>query len=40
MAADGISGEEVEALQDEHFDVAVSEVDRDPYGIMISKAEI
>lgn len=35
-----ISDELAEALRDEHFDVAVSEVDRDPYGIMISKDEI
>jgi hypothetical protein len=40
MSAEGVSGEEIEPLQDEHFDVAVSEVDRDPYGIMISKAEL
>ena len=40
MAKEGISEEQLEALQDEHFDVAVSEVDRDPYGIMISKAEV
>lgn len=30
----------MEALDDEHVEVHVSEVDRDPYGIMISKAEI
>lgn len=40
MAKEGISEEQREALEDEHFDVAVSEVDRDPYGIMISKAEV
>lgn len=30
----------MEALDDEHVEVQVSEVDRDPYGIMISKAEL
>ncbi|OQN99159.1 hypothetical protein B0A48_15008 [Cryoendolithus antarcticus] len=39
-AKDGISEQLMEALSDEHFDVAVSEVDRDPFGIMISKAEV
>lgn len=30
----------MEALDDEEVEVHVSEVDRDPYGIMISKAEL
>ncbi|KAK5684188.1 hypothetical protein LTS10_004052 [Elasticomyces elasticus] len=36
---EGLSDEFVESLNDEHVEVQVSEVDRDPYGIMISKAE-
>lgn len=36
---DGISDEFVEALNDDIVEVHVSEVDRDPYGIMISKSE-
>lgn len=39
-AKGGLSEEFREALEDEQFDVAVSEVDRDPYGIMIAKDEI
>ncbi|KAI4716640.1 NGG1p interacting factor 3 [Aureobasidium sp. EXF-10727] len=30
----------LEALEDDHIEIHVSEVDRDPYGIMISKDEI
>ncbi|KAK5114513.1 hypothetical protein LTR62_002448 [Meristemomyces frigidus] len=37
---DGLSDGFLEALNDEHFDIQVSEFDRDPYGIMISKAEL
>ena len=40
LSAEGLSEELKESLQDEQFDVAVSEVDRDPYGIMIAKSEI
>jgi len=40
LHAEKITDELAEALKDGHFDVAVSEVDRDPYGIMISKDEI
>lgn len=40
LEADGVSDELKESLEDEHFDVAVSEVDRDPYGIMIAKSEL
>ncbi len=36
---DGNSEEFVEALDDDSIEVHVSEVDRDPYGIMISKHE-
>ena len=36
---DGISEEFQHALDDDTVEVQVSEVDRDPYGIMISKAE-
>ncbi|KAK4539560.1 hypothetical protein LTR36_010837 [Oleoguttula mirabilis] len=39
-AKEGISDEFMEALDDEHVEVQVSEVDRDPYGMMISKAEL
>ncbi|KAK4981257.1 hypothetical protein LTR66_010139 [Elasticomyces elasticus] len=39
-AKDGLSDDYLEALEDEHTEVQVSEVDRDPYGVMISKAEI
>lgn len=39
--SEGKASEEfLEALEDESVEVHVSEVDRDPYGIMISKAEI
>jgi len=34
------SDELLEALNDDHVEVHVSEVDRDPYGIMVSKADI
>ncbi len=37
---DDISEQFLEALNDEHVEVHVSEMDRDPYGIMISKAEV
>jgi hypothetical protein len=37
---DGNSEEFLEALNDDHVEVHVSENDRDPYGIMISKAEL
>ena len=40
MAKDGKSDEYYDALNDDSTDVQVSEVDRDPYGIMISKAEV
>ena len=40
LQADGVSEELKESLEDDHFDVAVSEVDRDPYGIMIAKSEL
>ncbi|CAK4002652.1 NGG1 interacting factor Nif3 [Lecanosticta acicola] len=36
----GISDEFMEALNDQAVEVHVSEVDRDPYGIMIAKSEI
>ncbi|KAK5168652.1 uncharacterized protein LTR77_005961 [Saxophila tyrrhenica] len=36
---DGVDEHLMEALNDEHVEVHVSEMDRDPYGIMISKAE-
>ena len=39
-AKDGVSEELVEALDDEYVGVEVSEKDRDPYGIVISKAEL
>ena len=39
-AKDGNSEGLLDALDDDHVEVAVSEVDRDPYGIMISKVEI
>ncbi|TKA83119.1 hypothetical protein B0A55_00902 [Friedmanniomyces simplex] len=39
-AKEGLSDEFVESLNDEHVEVQVSEVDRDPYGIMISKAAV
>ncbi|GAB7360768.1 hypothetical protein MBLNU230_g0756t1 [Neophaeotheca triangularis] len=35
-----LSDEFKEALDDEHIEVQVSEIDRDPYGIMINKAEL
>jgi putative NIF3 family GTP cyclohydrolase 1 type 2 len=37
---DGASEDYLDALQDETSEIHVSEVDRDPYGIMISKDEI
>lgn len=37
---EGLSAELKEALGDESGEVAVSEVDRDPYGIMIAKSEV
>lgn len=40
LQAANVSDELKESLEDEHFDVAVSEVDRDPYGIMIAKSEV
>jgi len=40
LEASSVSEELKESLEDEHFDVAVSEVDRDPYGIMIAKSEL
>ena len=36
---DGNCEELLDALNDDSVEVHVSEVDRDPYGIMISKAE-
>ncbi|GAB7357112.1 hypothetical protein MBLNU459_g7915t2 [Dothideomycetes sp. NU459] len=36
----GLSEDYLEALEDDNVEVQVSEVDRDPYGIMISKNEI
>ncbi|KAK4574282.1 hypothetical protein LTR86_002043 [Recurvomyces mirabilis] len=39
-AKEGLSDEFLEALNDDHFDVQVSEIDRDPYGVMISKSEL
>lgn len=36
----GLGDDYLEALEDDHVEVHVSEVDRDPYGIMISKNEI
>ena len=39
-AKEGMSDEFMESLNDEHVEVQISEVDRDPYGIMISKAEV
>ena len=40
LQADQLSEELKESLEDEQYDVAVSEVDRDPYGIMIAKSEL
>ena len=37
---DGVSDELMDALNDQAVEVHVSEVDRDPYGIMIAKDEI
>lgn len=37
---EGNSEEWNEALEDDNVEVQVSEVDRDPYGIMIDKAEL
>lgn len=39
-AKDGNGEEFLDALNDEHVEVHVSEFDRDPYGVMISKEEI
>ena len=36
-AKQGVSEEVLEALEDEHVRVEVSERDRDPYGIVVSK---
>jgi len=36
----GLSEDYLEALDDNHVEIQVSEVDRDPYGIMINKNEI
>ncbi len=35
-----MTDEFVESLNDEHVEVQVSEFDRDPFGIMISKAAV
>jgi len=35
-----VSDDYLDALDDDHIEIQVSEVDRDPYGIMISKAEL
>jgi putative NIF3 family GTP cyclohydrolase 1 type 2 len=40
LQAEQLSEELKESLEDEQYDVAVSEVDRDPYGIMIAKSEL
>jgi putative NIF3 family GTP cyclohydrolase 1 type 2 len=40
LQATQLSEEFKESLEDEQYDVAVSEVDRDPYGIMIAKSEL
>lgn len=40
LSKDGVSEELLEALEDEYVGVEVSEKDRDPYGIVIAKAEI
>ena len=37
---DGLGEDYLEALEDDHVEIHVSEVDRDPYGIMISKDEL
>jgi putative NIF3 family GTP cyclohydrolase 1 type 2 len=37
---EGVSEEIIEALDDEYVGVEVSEKDRDPYGLVIAKAEI
>lgn len=39
-ARSDLSEEYAEALEDDHVEIQVSEVDRDPYGIMISKQEL
>lgn len=36
----GLSEDYYEALEDDHAEIQVSEVDRDPYGIMINKTEL
>ncbi|KAF2436151.1 NGG1p interacting factor 3 [Tothia fuscella] len=40
LSKDGVSEELLEALEDEFVSVEVSEKDRDPYGLVIAKAEI
>jgi len=35
-----MSEDYLEALDDDHVEIQVSEIDRDPYGVMISKAEL
>jgi putative NIF3 family GTP cyclohydrolase 1 type 2 len=40
LSKEGLSEELLEALEDEYVGVEVSEKDRDPYGIVIAKAEI
>lgn len=37
---DGLDDDYLETLDDDHVEIHVSEVDRDPYGIMISKDEL
>ncbi|KAG9684573.1 NGG1p interacting factor 3, partial [Aureobasidium melanogenum] len=39
-SSSALSEDYLEALEDDHIEIHVSEVDRDPYGIMISKDEI
>lgn len=39
-SSSALSEDYLEALEDNHIEIHVSEVDRDPYGIMISKDEI
>ena len=36
----GLDEDYYEALEDDHVEIQVSEVDRDPYGIMINKTEL
>lgn len=40
MGRDGLSEDYRDLLEDDHVEVQVSEVDRDPFGIMISKDEV